>query len=487
MLNDTTTNSCSRSVYPVENIWSESSLTYSNLDPLPSEKVGTDNEAGVGVWAEADVTKFIQQYVIGNVSDYNGFLINLDKDNVEYDCRIASSENSDQTLRPKLTILYNSDNFVEVQKPNGGEIWRQYYSYDISWMDNISEDVNIELIKGSAVVDTIAKNISVSPFSWTIPLSTTPSSDYKIKISSSVTDTINDMSDDVFEIEEVHIVDSFPYVITFDDFTNGADDSLSHYWTQEYKSDDFNWTVKSGATPSNTQPDDWWNHTGASGDHTNGTIGQYLYTEATGNSPSKKAEIQTPVFDTRNHDNLELSFWYHMWAEQEASWSNFMGHLYLDINLDGTWHNGVFHKVKDQGNQWNQEVINLSSYSGLVQVRFRGVTGSDFASDMAIDDFSIYGPSTNISQSKSVNLGVSFSKVGSTLKLVVPVEKLGTHASVKLFNMQGKIVKTLFDNTMDKQVNLFNVSSKNAVASGFYLCRLEMGSYCKSILLSIKK
>ncbi len=485
-MDDTTTNSCSRSVYPIKNSWSESSLTYNDLDPLPSENLSSDGESGTGVWVEHDVTTFIQEYVIGNVSEYYGFLINLDKDNVEYDCKIASSENSDQALRPKLMIVYNSDNFIEVIKPNGGEIWRQYYSYDISWMDNISEAVDIELVKGGTIVDKIAEDVSVSPYSWTLPIDITPGLDYKIKISSSVSDSISDMSDDFFEIEAVHIVDTFPYIITFDDFTNGNGDSLSYYWTQEYKVDDFNWTINSGSTPSNTQPDDWWNHTGPSADHTSGTTGNYLYTEASGNSPSKKADILTPVFDTRNGGDLELSFWYHMWAEQEASWSNYMGHLYMDISLDGTWHNDIFHKVKSQGNQWIQEVVDLSGYKGLAQIRFRGVTGSDFASDMAIDDFSILRTSTGNFDKVSINNGVSFIKAGRTFKLNIPESKLGSKASVKLFNMQGKVIKTLFSGTLKNRTTLFDLKVENSVASGFYLCRLEMGSYNRSILITIK-
>ena len=65
-----------------------------------------------------------------------------------------------------------------------------------------------------------------------------------------------------------------------------------------------------------------------------------------------------------------------------------MGSLYLQIkyNNTNTWQN-VWSKSGNQGNSnWYQQVVNLPNSSTYFNIRFRGITGSGFRSDMAIDD-----------------------------------------------------------------------------------------------------
>ena len=49
---------------------------------------------------------------------------------------------------------------VEVTVPNGGEVWKKGLSYFVQWKDNLSEDVVIELYKGTSLVETIGTVLS---------------------------------------------------------------------------------------------------------------------------------------------------------------------------------------------------------------------------------------------------------------------------------------------------------------------------------------
>ena len=63
-----------------------------------------------------------------------------------------------------------------------------------------------------------------------------------------------------------------------------------------------------------------------------------------------------------------------------------MGTLNVDASTDGgvTWVN-LWTLSGDQGNQWNEAVVDLSSYTSQIRLRVQGVTGTSFTSDMAID------------------------------------------------------------------------------------------------------
>jgi PKD repeat protein len=68
-----------------------------------------------------------------------------------------------------------------------------------------------------------------------------------------------------------------------------------------------------------------------------------------------------------------------------------MGTLHVDVLSNGAWTLDAMTAISgNQGNQWRQGNVNLGAYAGtVVNVRFRGETGSDFASDMALDDIGI--------------------------------------------------------------------------------------------------
>ena len=84
---------------------------------------------------------------------------------------------------------------ITVTSPNGGENWQNRTTHLITWTDNISENVKIELFKGGVVQSTIISSTpSDGSKNWDIPLSLEPGSDYKIKISSVSNSAVFDWS-----------------------------------------------------------------------------------------------------------------------------------------------------------------------------------------------------------------------------------------------------------------------------------------------------
>ncbi|MEQ8517692.1 MAG: S8 family serine peptidase [Cytophagales bacterium] len=159
----------------------------------------------------------------------------------------------------------------------------------------------------------------------------------------------------------------------------GTNCNLSSGWlnTTNNFGDDIDWRTNNGGTASGG--------TGPSADHTSGN-GNYLYLEASGNPvcSDKTAILTSPCMDLAFAQQPELSFWYHMNGAA-------MGELHVDILADGTWYLDVTNPlIGEQGNLWLQRIIDLTPFSGqIINVRFRGITGGNFTSDLAIDDISI--------------------------------------------------------------------------------------------------
>ncbi len=146
---------------------------------------------------------------------------------------------------------------------------------------------------------------------------------------------------------------------------------------------DFDWTVNAGDTPSSG--------TGPTVDHSEGSAtGTYLYTEASDpNFSSKRADLISPTFDLAGLSAASLEFYYHLFGSDT-------GTLHVDVFADGTWHNSVDTIVgQQQASQtaaWRKHSVPLDAYlGGPAKVRFRGVTGPNFAGDMAIDSVSVLG------------------------------------------------------------------------------------------------
>ncbi len=149
---------------------------------------------------------------------------------------------------------------VTVLSPNNGEFWKIGASQNITWTSSNLTNVNLEYTTNNGSTwTTIANNISASSgsYPWTIP--NTPSSQCKVKITSSANAMINDISDGAFKIYSLSI--TFPnggeklragslQNITW---TSGGISNIKIEWTH----DGSTWNTIVASTPAGTKSYSW--------------------------------------------------------------------------------------------------------------------------------------------------------------------------------------------------------------------------------------
>ena len=251
-------------------------------------------------------------------------------------------------------------------------------------------------------------------------------------------------------------VSTFPYSENFESGL-GA-------WTQD-TGDDGNWTRNSGGTPSSG--------TGPSGASSGSW---YMFTEATNNS-NKTFNLVSPCFDLTSATSAQFSFYYHMFGPN-------MGSLHVELSTNGglsfpytLWtQTGQVQTSNSQA--WNQVNADLVSYLGqTVTIRFRGVVGNDYRSDMAIDNLSLtastvpapeinlVGNSMNITDgdtTPSVSDDTDFGSIssGSTLDHTFTIQNTGTAT----LNLTGGT--PLVDISGDAAFTILTQPSGSTIAAG---------------------
>ena len=179
------------------------------------------------------------------------------------------------------------------------------------------------------------------------------------------------------------VEDAIGAVIASEDFDSfPAGTALASGWTNEATSPGV-WTADSGGTPSES--------TGPVRDHTQGNAsGVYLYREASG-FYNEQADLTSPTIDLSGADSPILEFYYHMYGSD-------MGELRVDVFSGGSWNLDVIPPLigsqqSDPNADWARASIDVAAYkSADFRVRFRGITGPWYKSDMAIDDFTVGEP-----------------------------------------------------------------------------------------------
>jgi len=147
------------------------------------------------------------------------------------------------------------------------------------------------------------------------------------------------------------------------------------------------WDLDAGGTSSFA--------TGPTVDHTLGTnLGKYMYTE-TSTAAGFTYELISPEIDMSTATCPNLRFWYHMHGAA-------MGELHVDATNDGgaTWSLDIVpaligQQQPGQTDPWRVYDNTIPQFFGdTIQLRFRGVRGTSFTSDMAIDDVEIFNSTT---------------------------------------------------------------------------------------------
>lgn len=376
--------------------------------------------------------------------------------------------------------------FIKVTTPGNGSEVEQNSVCTIKWADNIKGKVKIELYKGNSVEKVLTKEVaSNGSFEWSVTTNDKVGDNYKIKITSIDDPALSHMTDQPFKIIPEFIITQFPYVKNLDNLTKDTE-ILPEKWVQ-LADDELQWTVWSGKTP--TKEPDQGAATGADGDNTSGT-GIYMYVESSGsNNPGKKAYCISPKFNISKVNDPKMSFAYHMFSDNEGK--DEMGDLYLDISVDGKWNEGVVHISKNQTDKWHTKEVDLDKFKGKrVIFRFRAITGTGWASDICIDDIRVDGEMVGVDHVKLSALPQVFNVrvQDNQLYYQIPGVKGQKYpVSIKLYNMQGKMIKQLVNGSRLAGYHSMKVNSNLNIASGLYLCKMTSGKFTKTVNFKLMK
>ncbi|MDY6805230.1 MAG: Ser-Thr-rich GPI-anchored membrane family protein [Cyanobacteriota bacterium] len=115
------------------------------------------------------------------------------------DSSVSDLSNSNFTIKP--------EDVITVTSPNGGNTLEPGSSYNITWSDNITENVKLELYKGGSLSSAIASSTeSDGSYVWTVPASITSGSDYQVKVTSVSDSSVSDLSDSSFTIKPEDVI-----------------------------------------------------------------------------------------------------------------------------------------------------------------------------------------------------------------------------------------------------------------------------------------
>ena len=149
----------------------------------------------------------------------------------------------------------------------------------------------------------------------------------------------------------------------------------------------FTWTRDQGPTPSTSS-----GPTGPLVDHTFGTsTGRYMFTESSSGATGDATLLEAPNLSIAGTNTVNVSFWYHMYGPT-------MGTLVLETSTDGgTWmpvESLVGQQQTANTQDWRQMTKTLMVSGSEFSVRLRGIRGTSFSSDMAIDDLKVRSATT---------------------------------------------------------------------------------------------
>lgn len=368
---------------------------------------------------------------------------------VTYSVSDAAGNNTSATR----TVIVNPDTTVPVITLNGAStitlnVGDTYNELGATATDNYDGDITSSIVISGTVNTNIVGAYSVN---YNV-------SDSSGNNATQVTRTVN--VDDVIS-GCTGGISTFPYTESFE-----SNDG----WTQA-GGDDGNWVRNSGSTPSNT--------TGP----TSAVDGSfYMFLEAsTNNSPGQigsnaTAILESPCFDLTGATGAVFNFQNHLYGTN-------IGSLSLDVSNDqgGSW-SSVWSLSGNQGNQWNQVSVDLTSYAGqTINLRFVGTTGSSWRSDIAIDDIELtvddgsgstgcdvlnFNDYTLNSFSTQDNDGAnSIDNGGTSLTL--------TNNTWKYINFPytvtaNTVIELEFSSTSEGEIHAIGFENDNALTSTFY-------------------
>ncbi|RKE92190.1 T9SS type A sorting domain-containing protein [Ichthyenterobacterium magnum] len=263
----------------------------------------------------------------------------------------------------------------------------------------------------------------------------------------------NTISKSNLEYIKVGAQKSVPLVEGFEGFLQASTDG----WTATNEAgSSFIWYATSGPTTSTD--------TGPFNDNTTGnTSGVFLYTEASGSNPGDVAEFISPCINI-NYTDAMFEFAYHMYGST-------MGELHVDIDSGSGYTNDVTQAIvgsqqSNQSDAYLTRQIDLSGYAGqTINIRFRAIRGSNFNSDIAIDDINLTGTTTLSTETFTADsIRIYPNPVNNTI-INVKLKESNESLTYRIVNLLGQNI--LNGNLKNNQIDVSNI------ASGSYLLILD--------------
>ena len=171
-----------------------------------------------------------------------------------------------------------------------------------------------------------------------------------------------------------------PYFENFESLVDEGNGVLSNCWLGNQTTDP-RWEAEdaNGANENSTGTGPFWDHTlfSSSG-------GIYMFMETSSGALGAQAELESPLVDLTTLTNPYFSFYYHMYGAD-------MGELHVDVWDGAVWNDDLIVIIGEQqtagSDPWREIGASLLAYSGqTIKIRFRGLRGNGFTSDMSLDD-----------------------------------------------------------------------------------------------------
>ncbi|MEM7035628.1 MAG: S8 family serine peptidase, partial [Bacteroidota bacterium] len=275
---------------------------------------------------------------------------------------------------------------------------------------------------------------------------------------------------------------SLPYTEDFESFQPCSQNApcaiancaVTNDWAQSLNNftDDIDWRIDAAGTPTQS--------TGPSMDHNPGIIsGKYLYTEST-NCYEQRAMLYTPCIDLTGLSAPQLSFWYNMNGTT-------MGRLHVDVFVDGRWQADATPSISwNWGDNWRNRIVDLSPWIGeTVSLRFRGVTGPSFASDMAIDDINISDGAVSITDQKDLPVLNVYPNPGDGIFNYAIEELNAENIRLTVTDLAGRVVKVEeISNFVIALKGQLNLSSES---TGIYFLKVEADGQTYGAKISLQR
>ena len=166
-----------------------------------------------------------------------------------------------------------------------------------------------------------------------------------------------------------------PFYENFDAIAAGQTGTYSNCWVATTTTDP-NWETESSGTSNSSS-------TGPLNDFS-GT-GNYVYMEVSSGSAGDTAGLITPAIDLTGLTTPELRFHYHMYGAT-------MGTLDVQIHNGTSWASVWTLSGQQQTSDtdpWIEAIVDISSYTGTIQIKFLGTKGTSFTGDMSIDEVKV--------------------------------------------------------------------------------------------------